>query len=66
MEKPFLYVLDAVRKRQESHTSILQVWKDEAFELAAAWADLYKESSPKSAQAIRDIFDSFYLSEFPR
>ncbi|KAM0786327.1 hypothetical protein ACM66B_001801 [Microbotryomycetes sp. NB124-2] len=37
------------------------VWKDEAFELAGAWADLYKNTAPESAQAIRDIFDSFYL-----
>lgn len=36
-------------------------WKDEAFELGAAWADLYEKTSTESAKVIRDIFDKFYL-----
>ena len=36
-------------------------WKDEAFELGSAWADLYEKSAPESAKVIRDIFESFML-----
>lgn len=36
-------------------------WKDEAFELGSAWADLYEKTSAESAKVIRDIFSSFYL-----
>ncbi|KAI5475339.1 hypothetical protein MNV49_001608 [Pseudohyphozyma bogoriensis] len=36
-------------------------WKDEAFELGNQWAMLYEKSSPKSAELIRNICDTYYL-----
>ncbi|BGP41592.1 methylenetetrahydrofolate reductase (NAD(P)H) met13 [Rhodotorula kratochvilovae] len=38
-----------------------QAWKDEAYELGAQWALLYRENEPETEKLIRGIFDEFHL-----
>jgi methylenetetrahydrofolate reductase (NADPH) len=49
------------RRRAYMFSIRSQAWKDEAFELGAAWAELYKSTAPESAKVIHEVMDTFYL-----
>ncbi|GAA5900620.1 hypothetical protein JCM8208_000549 [Rhodotorula glutinis] len=42
-------------------STAFQAWKDEAYELGAQWALLYRESEPETHKLIQGIFDEFSL-----
>ena len=42
-------------------STAFQAWKDEAYELGAQWALLYRDGEPETHELIRGIFDEFHL-----